>query len=757
MQVSWEPLFTSRWALLAITAGLVALLVMVQPAGELSQARRRVLFWLRCIAASALLLTLLRPTLVQTDDAPAPATLTVLLDRSRSMALSAGDGNDRQSVQRNVWNELAPVLQGSDDATLEVQVLLYDQEVQAIDLAGSAARLEEPADGEATDVAVGLKAALARAAGRPLAGVVLVGDGTQTADVAGAGAQAVARTLASLEVPLWTVPIGPPAEADGGRDVEVDGVPESQRVFAGNRFAINATIRTRALTGRDIPVRVRLMPQASPGAAEPEEIAVRSIVPKQPSDVAAMEIPLRAPEPGRYRVEVAADPQPGEALTLNNRQIMFLEVREGGGRILYLEGEPRQEQLRLRRALGRFPDLELEYVWVRRDRANRWPVELGNLLEENRFDIFVLGDLHADALGTEQLQQITDRVGEGAGLLVIGGFQTLGPGGYADSPLASVMPVTMDASLARPPTADPPEASRLEGPLPLRVVTAHPLLQLSRGQTPQETFDRLRPMLGASRIRGVKAMPGVDVLLETPQQDPLLVIGEFGRGRAAVFAADSTWQWWRQGESDVHRRFWRQLMLWLLSRDSFDDNALLVELDQRRFDRRQPPPFRVRATIADRPLKADAISVEVVDDAGNATSVPFNPRPDQEGMASFGGTLPELPPGLYRLRASAEGLQRDELAFQVMDRDIERMRPVADPAFLRQLSALTADAGGASFNPDQVDRLIDAIQENRSQAVSPIVQKYRLGDDPISGWFLFVIFAAAMITQWALRRRWGLA
>ncbi len=768
MQLSWDPIYASPTLVISLVVVMFGLLVLIRPEHEtLPVARRRWLLGLRFVAGLVLLLAMLRPSLVKTDDRPAPATLAVLLDGSRSMMLPAGNGQPRWAVQADVWERLRPALKNSDEL-LDVQVLTYDESARPIDLSGVSAWLEEPADGQETDLAAGLRGAVSRAAGRPLAGVVMAGDGTQTARVEGAGAQQVARTLSSLEVPLWSIPIGPRGGDDTRRDVEVDGVPDSFRVFSGNTFTVNATVRTQSLVGADVPVRVKLIPQstgsAAPAAAdEARELAIRSVVPRSQSDSQNVELSLTAPPPGRYRLEIVADEQPGEALTINNRQIAFLEVRAGGGRILYLEGEPREEQLRLRRSLGRFPDLELVYLWIRRDTVGRWPVDLESSLEKNRFDIYILGDLHADALGEKQLQMLRDRVGEGAGLLMLGGLNTYGRGGYADSPLADVLPIRMKPSIARSPQAPADQEGRLEGPLPLRVAKPHPILKLDAAASPQAVFDRLRPLLGANRFADLKPVPGVEVLLETEAQDPLLVIGEFGSGRVAAFAGDSTWQWWRQGASPTHRRFWRQVMLWLLARDSLSDDAIAVELDTRRFAASDPPEFRVRLRQSDTSQPPPPLAAEVIAEDNSVIPLTASPRPTGAGETVVVGQLPDLPPGLYRLRGfspnSTAGtpLPPDELAFQVIESDRELLRPLADPAFMEQLSALTADAGGRAFSPDQVDELIDTIRTRRQAAVSPVTEKRRLGDDPLSGWLMFVTFAGLLVSEWALRKRWGLA
>lgn len=760
MQWTSDPIYGSAWWVVAAGVLILLFLHLVVPlAADLTVRQRRILWSLRGGLLVLLLLAMLRPALVRTDNQPAPATLAILMDQSLSMTFPAGDGRDRWSGQKEVWQRLQPIW-GQPDESLDVQVWMYDKEADRISVESVDQRFQQSPDGRETDLAAPLRAAISGASGRPLAGVVLMGDGTQTSRSDGPGPQQLARTLSSLDVPLWTVPIGLRGGDDSQRDVEVDQLPESLRVFSGNQFSLSAVVRTQSLVGAQIPVRVRLIPSSD--QQEETELAVRSVVPRVQSDSQAVEFSLTAPQAGRYRLEVSADEQPGEALTINNQQIAFLDVREGGGRILYVEGEPRQEQLRIRQSLGRFPDLEIDYLWVRRDTADRWPVDLDLVLAPNRFDIFIVGDLHSDAFGTEQLQQLQQRIGQGAGLLMLGGLNTFDVGGYAGSPIAEVLPITLRSDLARSLVSSPPAESRVTEPVPLRVVKPHPILQLDPSRPPQQVFDQLRPLLECNRFTDVKAVPGIQVLLESDRQDPLLVVGEYGQGRVVTFAGDSTWQWWRQGNSTLHRRFWRQMMLWLLARDTVAEDSITVEIDARRFAPDTRPGFRLRLRSSDDSQPPPKLAAEVVSDAGEVIALPFSEQASQAGEFIVGGELPELPAGLYRLRGfvaedgDSGAAVPDELEFQVVEMDRERMRPLADPGYMEQLAALTADAGGRAFAPDQADQLAETIENQRRAAIAPIVERYRLGDDPASGWILMLLFTLLLGTQWALQRLWGL-
>ena len=187
-----------------------------------------------------------------------------------------------------------------------------------------------------------------------------------------------------------------------------------------------------------------------------------------------------------------------------------------------------------------------------------------------------------------------------------------------------------------------------------------------------------------------------------------------------------------------------------------------LDLDSRRFALENPPEFRAAVRPVDEPATDRKLVAEVIDADGVATSVPFSTESPEAGSGtSIKGVIPKLQPGFYRLRVRSadanDSMQPAELAFQAVDESRELAQPMADPVYLRQLADITADHGGAAFTADEVDALIDTIAKRRRQAETPVIEKYRLGDGPISGWILFIFFAACLSAEWFLRRRWGLA
>ena len=516
-------------------------------------------------------------------------------------------------------------------------------------------------------------------------------------------------------------------------------------------------MQLRGLAGTEVPLRVRWIDEKGNSTVAAE----RQIVAEKASEVKGMSLQVVAPAPGVYRLNVEVDPVEGELVTSNNLQTAFVNVREGGGRILFLEGTSRVEQTYLRAALRRFPDLDLTYQWIPSDTAARWPIGLRDWFQKGKFDIYIIGDLDADAIGREQLTQLAQSVSEGAGLVMLGGFHNFDAGGYANSPLAEVLPVQMDASRRVSIQSNDVDNLRLQipGPITVNRSRSHPITNIG-GEDPDKTWSSLPSLLGANRFVGPKVSPGVQVLLETADKDPLLVVGEYGRGRTAAVAFDSTWRWWREGRSEAYRRFWRQLALWLLSREEDSGDRIFIELDSRRFANESETGFRARLSSVTDERTTVKLTAEIIDENNRVTAITDTASSTQAGEQTVAGMIPNLAPGYYRLKVGPADnvlkIKPETLAFQVIDQSREMLMPMADPGYLRQLAEITKDHGGAAFSHEEIDQLVQRITERRHQAEAPVVEKRTLGDDPISGWLLFALFAGALSTEWYLRRRWGL-
>ena len=138
-------------------------------------------------------------------------------------------------------------------------------------------------------------------------------------------------------------------------------------------------------------------------------------------------------------------PQSGELVTTNNEASTFVTVLKGGVNVLYLEGALRVDQKFLRRSLDASPDIKVDFIRLDARNPQQRPPDLAERFERGKYDVYILGDVDASLFTAEELQRLTNVVKQGAGLVMLGGFHTFGPGGYAETPLAEVLPVAMDA------------------------------------------------------------------------------------------------------------------------------------------------------------------------------------------------------------------------------------------------------------------------------------------------------------------------
>ncbi len=749
----FQPILNS-YALVAATAVVLVVLLAIGPAfRRLTKRQRTALVLLRLGVIVLVVLAMLRPTHVNTTRRPQSAVLIVLFDQSRSMQLpQASAGATRWSAQRATLQAAWPQMQALSKG-LEVKLYGYDAEARPVDLAGPSLDLPNAPEGQQTDLGTSLHAVLQRELGKRLAGVVLLGDGVQTAFRPSVEIPEAGRELARQGCPLYAVPFGLPMDAVQARDVAVESLQDQYTVFVKNELPVTATIAIRGCANQPIPVKLLV---EKPGG-EVETVGPVNVLARGERDQVAVELRYVPEQPGNYKLRVQAAEQPGELVTKNNELSAFLRVLEGGLKILYLEGELREEQLFLRRVLESSPDMELEFLWIDARRRETWPVDVASRLRDVRYDAFILGDLDAAALGNEQLQLLAEAVGRGQGLALLGGYHSYGAGGYRDTPLADVMPITMDRLERQDFDAPIRQDLQWPGPLRIRPARSHPLVSLDLDGDSAAVWRQLPPLAGANRFQGVKDAAGVQVLAESDAGQPVLVSGEYGRGRVVAMAGDSTYRWAMQGFDAVHRRFWRQVVLWLVGREDREQDQVWVKLAQRRLQ----PEARVTFTAgvhapSGEPIAAAELRCEVTLPDGSRREVPMT-RDDAQWLGSIETvTLP----GDYTLEVTAVrdgktlGTGRGE--FLVFDRDVELSTPAADHDQLARLAAMTKPFGGRVVAPEQVPALLEDIRDRPPEMEIEVQTKWQLADTGRDAWTLLLLLVALLTAEWFWRKKWGL-
>jgi hypothetical protein len=754
-----DPIFRSYLVVL-VTTGLLALLLLIKPTyRSVGAGQRRVLYGLRLASILLLAVAMLRPTCVSTSMKKQSATLVLMFDASRSMQVAdLPDGETRWKAQQDALQQVEPLLAKLSE-NLEVQIYHYDRGAQKVSFENGKIAFPEGAEGEMTDIGSAIDDVIRQEAGRRLAGVILLGDGAQRTFTPRVEMQQAVRELARLGYPLYTVGFGLDIDRQQALDVAIEGLHDHYTVFVKNELVLGAqnevSLKVRGYVNRKIPVR--LIVESPDGKTE--TVATHRMSATESGQQLPIRLSYTPEQPGQYRIILEAEEQPGELVTTNNRQTAFLTVLKGGLNVLYVEGSLQAEQKLMRHALRSSKDLNVQFRYVplpgKNQTRTRWPLDFAKTFADPKIDVFVLGDVPAAAFTAESLTALAEAIEGGKGLLMLGGYYTYGPGRYQTTALGAAIPIRIGRLEKQDLQGPIIENLHLPGPLTMMPGRPHFITQLASVGKNDAVWRKLPPLLGANRFAGVKSTG--TVLAKGPRDEPLLVSSDYGLGRVLAFAGDSTWQWVMAGQQREHKRFWRQMILWLARKDEAARKDVWIDLPLRRYN----PEARVEFTAG-----ANADDGEPIDDATFKATVT---RPDGQKatvrlaadanamLGSFEGTKQ---PGEYVIQVTAQQADQEigsaTVRFQVVDEDIELADPAADLAQLENLSEMTADAGGRRLAPAELSELLEQLRDSPPELEVEVQTRWQLGDRWFDTWGFFLVLVGLLSGEWYLRKKWGL-
>jgi len=346
-------------------------------------------------------------------------TVVVVADRSRSI-------------------DLVPNAEGSlrDQLTAAEQKMLRDDRVglvrfgasaalaQPLHAKGEGAAIVEPALGrDATDLEAGIR----RAVDEVLAGgggrVVLLSDGVANRGDALAAAARARALGVPIDVVVWNQQVLP--------DVRVVAARGPTLADEGETFELRAVVHTPPRPSK-IDVEVKVMRDG---------VLVRTFLTKIAGGEDVIRFKDKPAEPGLHRYDVHVRPLDAtiDSSAEDNEATTFVRVR-GPSTVLVLQKDESKAGPLLRALEGE------GYRVVVRGRYSV-PTDLAELAA---FDLVVLADVPAKDLIPSQMDAISKYVKDfGGGLLLFGSDSSMGPGGYARTPIEEISPVTFDLTKER--------------------------------------------------------------------------------------------------------------------------------------------------------------------------------------------------------------------------------------------------------------------------------------------------------------------
>lgn len=257
-----------------------------------------------------------------------------------------------------------------------------------------------------------------------------------------------------------------------------------------------------------------------------------------------------------------------ETFTEDNTARRPVSIVDRKVKILLVEGAPRWEYKFLQTALLRDRRVDAKFLPVGGDRRTllsgppylpAFPAQRAELFA---FDLLILGDVPAAALGPEKTAWLRDFVREGGSLIVLAGRQHM-PAGWSGTALAEVLPI--DFTPGRPSRNDQ-ERTQPFVPVPTREGLRSEMLALD--DTPEESATVWRTLPGfhwafpAARLRPGAVAYTVHPRLKAGEQPMPVFAGQFyGKGQVLFLGSDETWRWRSAEQGDkLHGRFWGQVI-----------------------------------------------------------------------------------------------------------------------------------------------------------------------------------------------------
>ena len=744
-----------KWVLvLSIVAAGAALAWLIH--SRLSQAspvmrswRAWVIWGLQTLLAALILVLLWQPAITVAELKPQQNIIAVLVDDSRSMAISE-DGSTREA-------QAVKALQSGvmDSLGRSFQTRLYRVD-------DVPARMENLKDlkptASATRIGDSLKQLSEETSDLPIGAVVLLSDG---ADNSGGLGEATISALRARHIPVHTVGFG---REHSEHDVELDDAVVAPRALADSRLAAKITFHQRGYAGGKVNLTIRDV-----SAGQPKVLASRSVTLGPDGNQQTELVMFNIGSAGAKTLQITADPLPREENTANNTLTRVVNVGSDARRILYIEGEPRWEYKFIRQAEA--DDRMVQIASIVRTTENKFyrqgindAKELAEGFPSRAEDLFgfqglILGSVNAGYFTPGQqewIRQFVDR--RGGGLLLLGGQYALADGNWNASTLTDLFPTVLPT---RPGTFH-----REEDP---KIGTTHATSELAPAGV-DNIITRLvdEPAANAAKWKKLPYLmdyqdpgvpkPGASVLanMVTPEgrRLPLLTTENFGHGRTAIMATGGSWRWQMSSPlgDTAHDLFWQQLLRWLIS-----DTPGHVTVSMPAQMLLDNGAVTLTADVLDQQYNpaADAkVEAHILGPSGVSALVEMTPVPDTPGQFQAAWSAPK--PGAYLTEVTAQRadrsgtlkeLGRDVLTFQRMDGVAENFHIEQNRDLLERLATQT---GGRYWKPADLGKLADAIPF--SEAGVTVRETKDLWNLPL----VFLVLLLLRFSEWWLRRKWGI-
>jgi uncharacterized membrane protein len=549
-RLEWNPTLSPLLSsIIMLAAGAYFVFIYRKVAAQHGRKNAWILLLPKLILITLLVLALLDPDLKLHEGNTTPAKVLVLEDISSSMDLKDdGRRGDRADA-------LIRSLKSGAPASVKFQILPFDTSLH------DEGYTPKTSAERGTDLAEVLESLATNPKLADADGAIVVTDGgDETVPVAQMPA-----------IPLAIIGVG--SSPDEWNDIGIGNVTAPETVEEKADFDLQADLYARPNTpGVLSALKVSLDQEHDGKWAE-----VKTQTVDLSSFHAAASFHVTADETGTLRYRVRLPQLPAELTYANNTRKATVQVQPRALHVLYYTQELGVDYKYLRNELAADPGVLFTAMYrvvadqftVQGDRTGYQDLATGFPTRDDvlrRYDCVILGSFPASNLNDAQTQTLVRFVSNGGAVVFMGGDESFGRGGYAESKLAPLVPWTV--------TDQEPDV--VTGTFPVTVAASAEAVDFTAG---------LRESIGAAGAAldslnqpgGLR--PGAVSLLEASmsgRNEPVVAWQRYGKGQVLGVATNTMWKWAAAGGDtrELYGKFWRQSVRGLTQK--FEGGALLA-------------------------------------------------------------------------------------------------------------------------------------------------------------------------------------
>jgi hypothetical protein len=456
--VVWTRFVSPWWLLLLLIVPAVYLISRKSLAG-LGPVRRWVAIAARSLMLTCLILALAEPRVRRPSE---NMTVIFVVDRSASIPRELEDTQSGDVIDRR-WNRIRQVI----EQAVKTRYSINREDQFGVIFFGKRPKLAFPPtplvpvpvdeqsggklDENYTDISSALKLAMATFPESTGKRIVLVSDGNQNLG----SAEEQAEIARKNNIAIDTIALAPNFRNEN--EVLVQSVEAPPVSAIGARLPIRVLVRnshpTKEVTGRmslirtggelngqavdvDRDIAIEDSPQVLDTTKKPARVVL-----KPGLNVFKFRDDEQTRKDTSYTYKAKFDPDVAIAgdRVANNRADAAVVAR-GQRKILFLDSKIREEDSEHQRLLNLMRASKMQYVFRSASVLPGDKTELGVFL--SNFDCLILANVPAENFSTDQMEAIRTQVyDQGCGLVMVGGPDSYGPGGYQQTPIEAALPV----------------------------------------------------------------------------------------------------------------------------------------------------------------------------------------------------------------------------------------------------------------------------------------------------------------------------